>query len=194
MKINKALNRLLKRPSFTTKDAKKLGISPSLLAYYAKIGTIERIAYGTYRNPRVESLAPFEWQDLLEIASSIPQGTICGISALSYYGLTQEIQRQYWIAVPNDSKGMKRPITKIVRMRNTSLGRANITVGEYKVHIFDKERCVVDAFRFLSKESAMYSLKSYMKRTEDHKPDLSKLTRYAKELRVDIVPYIEALS
>jgi hypothetical protein len=89
---------------------------------------------------------------------------------------------------------MKRPKTKILRMRNINLGRAIITVGEYKVHIFDKERCVVDAFRFLSKESAMYSLKSYMKRTEDHKPDLSKLARYAKELRVDIVPYIEALS
>ncbi|MBL7542801.1 MAG: type IV toxin-antitoxin system AbiEi family antitoxin domain-containing protein [Bdellovibrionaceae bacterium] len=194
MRTNKALNRLLKRPSFTTKEAKELGLSPSLLAYYAKIGTIERVAYGTYRNPKVESSAPFEWHDLLEIANSIPQGTVCLISALSYYGLTQEIQRQYWIAVPNDSKGMRRPKTKIVRMRNVELGRTTIKLGEYKINIFDKERCVVDAFRFLSKESAMYSLKSYLKRTDEHKPDLPKLARYAKELRVDIVPYIEALT
>lgn len=194
MKKNKAFNRLLKRPSFTTREAKELGISPSLLAYYAKIGTIERIAYGTYRNPKIESSAPFEWQDLLEIANSIPQGTICGISALSYYGLTQEIQRQYWIAVPNHSKGMRRPKTKIVRMRNIDLGKITIKVGEYKINIFDKERSVVDAFRFLSKESAMYSLKSYLTRTDEHKPDLPKLARYAKELRVDLVPYIEALT
>ena len=53
---------------------------------------------------------------------------------------------------------------------------------------------MVDAFKKLSKESAMYSLKSYLKRTDEHKPELSKLARYAKELRVDIVPYIEALT
>ncbi|MBP9708763.1 MAG: type IV toxin-antitoxin system AbiEi family antitoxin domain-containing protein [Oligoflexales bacterium] len=194
MRINKALNRLLKRPSFTTKEAKKLGLSPSLIAYYAKIGVIERIAYGTYRNPKVESSAPFEWQDLIEIANSIPQGTICLISALSYYGLTQEIQKKYWIAVPNFSKGMKRPNTKIIRMRNVELGRRTLKIGEYKVNIFDKERCVVDAFRFLSKESAMYSLKAYLKRTNEHKPDLPKIARYAKKLRVNLVPYIEALT
>ena len=194
MAITKALNKLLKRPSFTSKEAKALGIKANSLAYYAKTGAIERISHGVYRNPKVESSAPFEWQDLLETANSIPDGTICLISALSYYGLTQEIQRQYWIAVPHEGGLIKRPKTKIIRTRNFKLGRVPLKLGEYKTHIFDRERCVVDAFKKLSKESAMYSLKSYLKRTDEHKPDLSKLARYAKELRVDIVPYIEALT
>lgn len=194
METQTALKKLLKRPSFTARDASALGISSSLLAYYAKIGVIERVSRGVYRNPKFESSAPFEWQDLLETAQSIPDGTICLISALSYYGLTQEIQRQYWIAIPHEVRNIKRPKTKIIRPRNFKLGRLPLKLGEYKTYIFDKERCVVDAFKKLSKESAMYSLKSYLKRTDEHKPDLPKLARYARELRVDIQSYIEALT
>lgn len=192
--VRPQLKKLFSRPSFTAADAAKLGISSSLLAYYVRLKTIERITRGVYRSSIAENTAPFEWHDLLEIAQSIPQGTVCLISALAYYELTQEIQREYWIAVPNNSKGMKRPKTKIVRMRNTTLGKVKIKIGDYKINFFDKERCVIDAFRYLQKESAMYSLKTYLKRTEDHKPDLSKLVRYSKTLRVNIIPYIEALT
>jgi len=188
------IQKLLKRPFFTAKEARKLGIHPSLLSYYVHKNIIERIDRGVYRNPNIQSKAPFEWQDLLEIAQSIPKATICLISALSYYGLTQEIQRQYWIAIPHETRDVKRSKAKIVRMRNSTLGRKTLRLGEFKTHIFDKERCVVDAFRFLSKESAMYSLKSYLRKTDDHKPELSKLARYAKKLRVDIIPYLEALA
>lgn len=189
-----ALNKLLKHPSFTAKDALALGISSSLLAYYIRIGTIERVSRGVYSNPKFESSAPFEWQDLLETAQSIPNGTICLISALSYYGLTQEIQRQFWIAIPHEVRNIKRPKTKIIRPRNFKLGRIPLKLGEYKTYIFDKERCVVDAFKKLSKESALYSLKSYLKRTDEHKPDLPKLARYARKLRVDIQSYLVALT
>lgn len=130
----------------------------------------------------------------LDTAQSIPKGIICLISALNYYGLTQEIQRQFWIAVPHASKAPKRPKTKIVRMRNATLGKKTLVVGEYRTFIFDRERCVVDAFRYLSKEAALRSLREYLKPTEQHKPDLSKLARYAKALRVEIIPYIEALT
>lgn len=195
MKITKkALEKLLKKPTFSTKDARSVGLSASSLSYYARLGTIERVSHGIYKNPEFQSSAPFEWQDLLETASGIPNGTICLISALSYYGLTQEIQRQYWIAIPHEDGLIKRPKTKIIRTRNFKLGRTPLKLGEYKTYIYDKERCVVDAFKKLSKESAMYSLKSYLKRTDEHRPDLPKLARYAKELRVDIVPYIEALT
>jgi predicted transcriptional regulator of viral defense system len=194
MSRNVAINELFKKSVFTAKDANTLGISSSQLAYYVKLGTIDRVARGVYRNPAINSSAPFEWQDLLEIAYSIPQGTICLISALSYYGLTQEIQRQFWIAVPHETKDIKRPKTKIIRMRNAKLGRVPLKLGDFDTYIFDKERSIIDAFRFLSKESAVYSLKVYLKRTDDHKSNLSKLARYAKELRVDILPYLEALT
>ena len=185
---------LLKKASFTIGDARYYGIDPHVLSYYVNKGVLERVARGVYRNPNVDSLVPFEWQDLFDVAQSIPNGIICLISALSYYSLTQEIQRQFWIAVPHVFKAPKRPKTKIVRMRNVTLGRKSLKVGECRTFIFDRERCVVDAFRFLSKETALRALREYLKPSDQHKPDLSKLARYAKLLRVKIIPYIEALT
>lgn len=194
MQTKKILHRLLKKPSFTTKDATTLGMSSSALAYYVKLGLVERVSRGVYRNTKIENTAPFEWQDLLEISQSIPNGTICLISALAYYDLTLEIPRQFWIAIPHEARDCKRSNTRIVRSRNFNLGRISLNVGEYRTYIFDKERCVLDAFKKFGRETGMDSLKAYLRRTKEHKPDLPKLARYAKDLRVNITPYLEALT
>lgn len=191
---NPAFQKLLKKPSFTGKDAKQYGIDLHLISYYVNKGILERVARGVYRNPKVESSVPFEWQDLVDTAQSIPNGIICLVSALNYYSLTQEIQRQFWIAVPHADKAPKRSKTKIIRMRNVTLGKESLIIGECRVFIFNRERCIVDAFRLLSKEAALRSLREYLKPTKQHKPDLSKLARYAKTLRVKIIPYIDALA
>jgi hypothetical protein len=74
-------------------------------------------------------------------------------------------------------------------MRNTDLGKETITIDEYKVHIFDRERTIVDAFRYLSKQIALKALRQYFTLT-DIKPDPKKLIEYANILRVNINPYI----
>lgn len=188
------LKKLLLLPTFTGKEAKAYGIDPHVLPYYVKTGVLERVARGVYRNPNVVTDAPFEIQDLLETVQSIPEGTLCGVSALNYYGLTLEIPRQFWIAVPHANGTPRRPKTKILRMRNLSLGRVPLKVDKYQTYIFDRERCVVDAFRYLSIESAIHSLKEYLKATMDHKPDIAKLGKYARALRVNISPYLAALT
>lgn len=81
---------------------------------------------------------------------------------------------------------MKQP--KLMR-QHISLGKTEISVGEYKVKIFDRERCVVDAFRYLSKEIAINPIQRYFQSTKS-KPDPKKLGAYAKALRVNIIPYI----
>ena len=188
-----SLERLLRRPTFTSKDAKALGIHPSLLAYYANQGTIERIARGLYRNPKIESTAPMEWQELLETAQSIPGGVVCGVTALRYYDLTLEMPRKHWIAVSNTIRAPKRPNTKIIRPRNLTLGREPLKLGEYSTFIFDRERSVLDAFKLLSRESALRTLRAYLNPTDGPKPDFRKLLKYAKALRVNISQYLEAM-
>lgn len=188
------LQNLLKKPFFTGREAKDCGINSSRLTYYVKKGVIERVSRGVYRNPHVKNDAPLEWQDLLEAAQSIPDGTICLVSALNYYGMTVEIQRKFWIAIPHSAGALKRPNAKILRMRNLKLGRVSLKLGPYRTFIFDRERCVIDAFRYLSRESAIRILKEYLKPTKERKPDLPKLGRYGKALRVEISPYLEALT
>lgn len=191
---NAGLQALLRKPFFTGRDAKDHGIHSSRLTYYVNKGVLERVARGVYRNPQVANDAPMEWQDLLEEAQAIPDGTICLISALNYYGMTVEVQRKFWIAIPHSAGALKRSKAKIIRMRNFDLGRASLHLGPYRTFIFDQERCVIDAFRYLSRESAVRILKEYLMRTKERKPDLPKLGKYAEALRVDIAPYIEALT
>ena len=69
------------------------------------------------------------------------------------------------------------------------LEKLKFLLGEYKVKIFDRERCIVDAFRYLSKEIAIKAIQRYFQSTT-YKPDPKKLGAYAKKLRVNITPYI----
>jgi predicted transcriptional regulator of viral defense system len=190
-KLVQRLRPLLKRPFFSLEDAKKQGVSRQALANVFKKGIINRVSAGLYQAADYEPEVEFQWEHLALIAASIPHGVICWISALCYYDLTDQIMRESWIAVPFNTHPPKRPLTRIIRMRNITLGRTKIKMGEYNVQIFDRERCVVDAFRDLSIEIALKALKIYL-RSREHKPQLTKLTDYGEILHVDLMPYILA--
>lgn len=189
LKYLKKLEPFVTVPLFTSAEAEKEGVPRHALAYLVKKGTLERIYPGAYRFSQYEPEVEFQWENLALVASSIPDGVICLISALCYYELTDQIMREVWIAVPHESYPPKRPNTRIIRMRNVQLGKIEIALGEYNVHIFDRERSVVDAFRYLSKEIAIKAIQRYFQSTKC-KPEPKKLGAYAKALRVNITPYI----
>ena len=189
------LKNLLKKPQFTVTDAVKLGVSRQVLSGLCKNGHLERIARGVYRSVHFEfsDMENMIFEDLFQSVSAISNGTICLISALSYYGLTDEIPREHWIAIPNSQNVKKMANVRFIRMRNITLGATFIKVGQYKVKIFDRERCIIDAFRYLSREIAIKALKAYFEDREIEK-SISKLSSYAKQLRINIKPYILAFT
>lgn len=182
--------RLLKQPLIRSSEARAVGIHPAMLSYYEKKGLLERIGRGLYRNKKVELDVTFEWEELVNNVLSIPHGVVTGISALALYNLTEEIPRQHWIAVPNDTSVGKRANVRIIRLRNHELGIAKIKVGDVEVPIYDLERTLVDAFRLLSVEAAIKALKEAFKSQRKQKPDLKKLVEYAKQLRFKMEPYL----
>ena len=181
-------------PVFTAAEARSAGIPSRMLSHFCNKGIIERIARGVYKGSQAKVDIDFQWEDLALVVMSIPNGVICLISALCYYGLTDQIMRQFWIAIPHASKSPQRLKTRIIRMRNIELGQTEIQLGTAQLKIFDKERTVVDSFRYLSKEIAIKALQAYLRQTGSAKPDLNKLLKYAKTLRVDIHPFIMALT
>ena len=176
-------------PFFTNKEAEKRGIPRHALTYLEKRGDLERVYPGAYRFSGYAPEIEFQWENLGLIAASIPGSVICLISALVFYDLTDQVMREIWLAVPHKSHPPKRPNTRIIRMRNIDLGRTRITLGEYQLQIFDRERCIIDAFRYLSKEIAIKALQRYFQRRKA-KHDPKKLGAYAKKLRVNITPYM----
>lgn len=187
------LRPLLKKPAFTTAESLEVGIPRHGLAYFEKLGLIELLAKGIYRDPKYEGKAGITLGDLALKAFTTPNAVISLISALDFYSLTDQIPRKHWLAIPHSQKVPVRNRLRAVRMRNTILGRTTVQIGEFELAIFDRERCIVDAFRYLSPEIAIKALQAYLQ-TKDYKPDLRKLQEYAKKLRANLTPYILSLT
>lgn len=188
----KKLEPLLKGSSFTSEEARKLGVSSEIIAYYVKIGEIIRIGRGIYRGANSPTIDDFRWEDLAEAAARVKGGVICLISALALYDMTEEIPREHWIAIRNETSHRAGPAVRIVRMRNIDLGKTEIEVGGIHLPIFDRERTIVDAFRFLSLETAIKALRAGLNKKGSEKISFEKLRKYAHDLRVKIDPYVYA--
>lgn len=191
---NKKLRQILKKTLFSSKEARKMGIYPSLISYYIKKGYIEKISRGFYKSSFSDLNADFQWEDLVTTASSVPNGVVCLLSALALYELTDEIPRQHWIAVPHATTAPKRPHAKFIRFRNMRLGKTKLKIGEEEVQIFNRERTIIDSFRLLSAEVAIKALKEGLKGTGSSKVRIKKLQRYAKKQHINITPYILAVT
>jgi predicted transcriptional regulator of viral defense system len=187
----KALQDLLRKSLFTSREARSLGIHPANLSYYVKTGQLKRISRGVYQCTAYnQEVASIRWGDLIEAVYSIQGGVICLTSALAIYDLTEEIPRQHWIAINHGTSSGAKDQVKIVRFRNMRLGRTQIELDGIMVPIFDRERTIIDAFRLLSRETAIKALKLALSLPKDKKIDLIKLQAYAKKLRVNIAPYL----
>lgn len=184
----KAISSLLRKPLFTSKDSRLLGVPPSILAYYVKVGDLERITRGVYKSPY--STFTDRWSDLAESAYATPGGVICLLSALAVYNLTEEIPRQHWIAIPHSTSVKSTRENKIVRFRNIELGKVSINLDGLKVSIFDRERTIIDAFRLLSRETAIKALRVALTVRGKNRLNLKKLEEYSRKLRFDIEPYL----
>lgn len=101
----------------------------------------------------------FRYEDLVMTLRKIQGGVIRLISALTLYEITEELPRKHWIAIRNSTRHRATPDTRIVRMRNLTLGITEINIGGAQCRIFDRERTIVDSFRYLSIETALKALK-----------------------------------
>ena len=111
-KYKRLLGTLLKEPIFKASEARSRGIPSRMLAHFCQKGLIERVGRGLYRVTEASSKVNLDFEELVLTASSIPRWVVCLVSALCYYNLTDQIMREYWIAVPNTDKSPKRPHTE----------------------------------------------------------------------------------
>jgi predicted transcriptional regulator of viral defense system len=188
------LKSLLYASSFTSEEARLRGVSSSTLAYYVKQNELIRIGHGIYRGTNAPLTDDFRWEDLIEAMQRVKEGVICLTSALSLYHLTEEMPSQHWIAIRNETVHRAMPSTKVVRMRNLTLGRTTVKVGNIILPIFDRERTILDAFRYLGRETALKALKIALTKRSSEKIDIDKIRQYAKKLRIKIEPFLIAMT
>ncbi len=184
----------LPKPFFTKKQAEELGLSSRMLSYYVSTGYLERVSQGTYRLANQgEEHVDSQWEEMAIVAHSVKGSVICLVSALNFYGLTDEHMRKYWLAVEHNNSKADHRLARIVRMRNMDIGIKELKMAGLKVRIFDVERTIIDSFRFLDIETAIKALKLYAS-GKCGRPNFKKLSTYSKELRVNIQKYLVVLS
>ena len=156
-----------KNQFITVNEAKRQGISPMMLSRMAakeELFTTERGVYTTSLEWLTDPLKKY-----LPACALYPKAIISGISALTYYNLTDEEERKIWITIPIDQV-IKNPHYQAIRSQGVcySLGIQTFTFGRRKVRIYDIEKTVIDAFKYQTEEVAYKALKGYLKRKDNN--------------------------
>ncbi len=79
-----------------TAQALRAGIHPSTLYAMRDSGVLEQVSRGVYR---LADSPPLGNPDLVTVATRIPAGVICLISALSFHELTTQIPHEVHVAL-----------------------------------------------------------------------------------------------
>ena len=148
---------------------------------------------GLYCNVKKPPKIDFKWEDLVYTVLSILNGVITGISALDICDLTDEIPRFHWIAIPNNTSIGFRPSVTAIRTRNHQLGLSSIKIGNVEVPIYEKEQILPEAFKLLSRETAIKAFKEAFS-SQKKCPNVDKFVDYSKKLRINMIPYIEVVT
>ncbi len=174
----------------------ELGVPKHILYEMVRTGELIREVQGIYRLRESEPLGN---PDLVQISLRVPRAVICLISALYFHELTTQIPHEVYFALPRDVKTPKLEYPPI-RVFHFSVKAYQVGIEEQfldgvKVKIYNREKTVVDCFKFREKiglDVALEALRDYLKQPRSN---ISLLMKYANINRVEKVmrPYLEAL-
>lgn len=190
MTIKDKLLKFMDKNLFITQgEGKALGMSHATLSRMAACEEVYRVEQGVYSTSLDWLTDPLKKFSIA--CTRYPKAVICGISALTYYELTDEEERQTWIALPPPHT-LNNPRYRTIRPRGLaySLGIQKFAFGKRQVRIYDLEKTVVDTFKYHTQEVALKALKGYLKRNDK---DVSKLCDYARRLRKPLDDIVTAL-
>lgn len=177
------------------RDLVRQGLHPQQIKRMYQKGILKKITRGLYSTTEATT---GEYHDVAVVASRIPQGVICLISALQVHGLTTQIPHEIWIAIARRAATprLDYPPVRLIRLAKAGLSagiETRIFEGK-KVKIFTVAKTVADCFKFRNKiglDVAIEALKDYLrlkKGTVDELWHFAKINRVAKVIQ----PYLEA--
>lgn len=172
------------------------GISRNTLYGMHEQGLIIRISRGVYR---LADLPDLTQPDLFTVATRVPKGVICLVSALAFHELTTQIPSFVDLAILRGSEPPKfdyppvqiywfseRPFKSGIETHNTD---------GIELRIYSPEKSIADVFKYRNKIGLDLVLEAlHTWRARPH-PNFNLLMEHARTCRVDRVirPYIEAI-
>lgn len=179
-----------------TGQALRAGIHPSTLYGMRDSGTLEVVSRGVYR---LADSPPLGNPDLVAVATRVPSGVICLISALAFHELTTQIPHEVNVALPRGAEEprLDHPPIKTYRFSGEAFtgGVETYELDSVSVRIYSPEKTLTDCFKFRNKvglDTVVEAIRFYRERRSVRVDDLM---RYAEICRVKkiIRPYLEAI-
>ncbi len=156
-------------PSFTTSEARAAGLHWEDIYALRDSGDLIELSRGVFR---LRAADPTPYLDLIAVSKRVPKGTICLISALWFWELTDEMPSRVDIAV---RRGSTRPrvaypptSTHIFDAETYELERREIVFESGDaIYVYSAERSVVDAMRVrhnIGADIAFNAVREYLRR------------------------------
>ena len=182
----------LLRPS----DLAELGIPRVYLTRLSASGKLARAGRGLYR---LAETSLSENESLAIVAARAPQAVFCLLTALQFHGLTTQLPRQVWIALPQGSHAprMDYPPIKLIQYTSDAFTQGIEThrIDQVDIRVYSVAKTVADCFKHRNKIGLDVALEALKDARSQKKASADDLWRYAKICRVANVmrPYLEAV-
>lgn len=178
-------------------EAVALGISRKSLYAMRDAGVVQPLTRGLYR---LASLEPLGQPDLVAVATRIPQGVLCLVSALAFHQLTTQVPHAIDVALERGTRKprLDYPPTRFFWFSGPAFhqGIEMHRIDRLSVRIYDPEKTIVDCFRYrnqLGMDVVQEALRLWRQR---RRRKLDALLRYARLRHVErnLLPYVEAMA
>ena len=178
-------------------EAVAAGMNRRTLYTLRDSGKLAQLSRGVYR---LASLPDMEAPDLVTVATRIPNGVVCLISALAFHELTTQIPRGIDVAL---ARGSSKPRIEYPPVNPYWFSGVAFTSGietpridGIEIRIYNAEKSVADAFKYRNKiglDVAIEALKMWRARRG---ASIERLMEQARACRVERVmrPYVEAIA
>jgi predicted transcriptional regulator of viral defense system len=190
------LDLLAKRGVLRPSDLGSIEAPRVALTRLTAAGLVEKVGRGLYRLPERDGS---EHESLVAIAAKVPQAVFCLLTALQFHGLTTQLPRQVWIAMPRGSHvpRIDYPPLKMIQVSGEaySAGVEVVERDHVQLRVYGVAKTVVDCFKHRNKIGLDVALEALRDARAQRKASADDLWHYAKICRVANVmrPYLEAI-
>ena len=180
-----------------TREALRFGIHPRTLYSLRDSGVLERISRGVYR---LADLPPMSDPDLVSVATRIPEGVICLISALAFHRLTSEIPHYVYLALPRGDRPprLSHPPLRVFWLTEPAFqaGIETHIVDDVSLRVYSPAKTIADCFKYRNKIGIRVAVEALRMLRGRGELDPNEILRFARICRVETVmkPYLQALS
>jgi predicted transcriptional regulator of viral defense system len=179
-----------------SRDLQAVGAPRVMLTRLMARGQLEKVGRGLYRLPQTRMS---EDESLGAIALKVPQAVFCLLTALQFHGLTTQLPRQVWLAMPRGSHAPRidYPPLRMVQYSGESYSQG-IEVfkrDQVPLRVYGVAKTVADCFKHRSAIGLDVALEALKEARSGQRASADDLWRFAKICRVANVmrPYLEAI-